>query len=222
MKKSSEKLPAHETVYRQIHDKIMFGDLTPGEAVTIQGLVAELGVSMTPVREAIRRLTAEGALEFQGNRRVSVPVMEPLKLDELAFARLAIEPKLAEIAAKKVSSCEIDTLERADARVNEAIASGDVPKYMRANHAFHFGLYAHANSQILLPLAKTLWLRYGPLSRIISGRVGTGNLIDRHEETITALRAGDADATGQAIAMDIQQGFDLMKAAIDFGEFDQI
>lgn len=210
-----EKLPAHETVYRQIHDKIMFGDLSPGETVTIQRLVDELGVSMTPVREAIRRLTAEGALEFQGNRRVSVPVMEPLKLDELAFARLAIEPKLAEIAAQKIDTEGIQTLAEADMAVNEAIASGDVQKYMRANHAFHFGLYSHAHSQILLPLAKTLWLRYGPLSRIISGRVGTGNLVDRHSETIDALKAGDQKATGQAIAMDIQQGFDLMRVAVD-------
>ena len=69
-------LPAHEVVYRDLRDLVLFGDLAPGEPVTIQGLVTRLGVGMTPVREALRRLTAEGALESLGNRRIQVPVLD--------------------------------------------------------------------------------------------------------------------------------------------------
>ena len=68
------RLPAHELVYRDIRDQILFGEFEPGQPVTIQGLTDALGVGMTPVREALRRLTAEGALEFLGNRRIAVPV----------------------------------------------------------------------------------------------------------------------------------------------------
>jgi DNA-binding GntR family transcriptional regulator len=98
-------LPAHETVYRALRELILFGELTPGSAVTIQGLVDTLGAGMTPVREAIRRLTAEGALVFQGNRRVCVPVLTQANLDELAYARAAIERQLVYLAAKKHNSC---------------------------------------------------------------------------------------------------------------------
>lgn len=67
--------PAHQQVYGRLRAKVLFGDLAPGQPVTIKGLVDDLGAGMTPVREALRRLTAEGALEFQGNRRICVPVL---------------------------------------------------------------------------------------------------------------------------------------------------
>mgnify|MGYP006194542369 CR=1 FL=1 len=69
---TARKVPTHELTYARLRDMILFGRLEPGQAVTIQGLVRDLDAGMTPVREAIRRLTAEGALLPQGNRRVTV------------------------------------------------------------------------------------------------------------------------------------------------------
>lgn len=213
MQSFSDKLPAHETVYRALRDKVLFGDLAPEQAVTIQGLVDELQVSMTPVREAIRRLTAEGALELKGNRRISVPMMGPRRFEELVFARSTIEPKLAEIAAQNMGDVEIAHLKSIDACVDEAIRAGDIHGYMRANYRFHFALYRQANSRVLMPIAKSLWLRYGPLSRIICGRFGTSNLEDCHEQAIEALIARKPKAVAEAIQMDIQQGFEIVQAS---------
>lgn len=207
--------PAHERVYRLLRDKILFGDLTPGQAVTIQGLVDEFGLSMTPIREAIRRLTAEGALVFQGNRRVSVPEMEERRFAELAFARLAIEPKLAEMALARADGAAIERLRAIDNDLNRAIETGDAKAYMTENHRFHFSLYRLAGSTILLPLAESLWLRFGPLYRIIAGKYGTGNLVDQHDEAILALGAGDGAAVAEAIRQDITQGLDIVRG--DFG-----
>ncbi len=208
---SLAKLPAHETVYRKLRDMILFGDLAPGQAVTIQGLGAEFAVSMTPVREAIRRLTAEGALDFMGNRRICVARFDAATFAEMTFARLAIEPKLAEMAAQRMDSATIASLRAADDALNLAIDLGDVKSYMRQNHRFHFGLYAHANSAILLPMAEALWLRFGPLYRIISGKYGTGSLADQHEEALLALHKGSPTATADAIRQDIEQGFDIVR-----------
>ncbi|MDD9976520.1 MAG: GntR family transcriptional regulator, partial [Boseongicola sp.] len=97
------KLPEHQAIYREIRNMILFGILVPGQAVTIQGLVDSIGAGMTPVREAIRRLTAEGALEAGGNRRITVPLLSRQALDELAFARIAIEPRLTKLAAERMS-----------------------------------------------------------------------------------------------------------------------
>lgn len=213
MTSNGENLPAHETVYRAIRDRVLFGQLAPGQAVTIQGLVGDLGVSMTPVREAIRRLTAAGALEFQGNRRVSVPEMGERRFAELAFARLAIEPKLAEMASAHLGSDEIGHLEAIDNDLDRAIGRGDVSGYMRHNYRFHFELYRAAGSQVLLPVAQTLWLRYGPLSRIICGIYGTGNLVDRHEEALACMRKGDHAGTARAIERDIEQGISIVREA---------
>jgi len=138
------KLPEHEATYRRLRDMVMFGELVPGQKVTIQGITAALGAGMTPSREAIRRLTAEGALVLHENRRVSVPRLTPSQADELAFARLALEPRLAELAMPRLDAAAIDRLEALDAAVDEAIDSGDVRAYLAGNHRFHFALYEAA------------------------------------------------------------------------------
>jgi DNA-binding GntR family transcriptional regulator len=209
-----EKLPAHEIVYRQLRDQVLFGELAPGQAVTIQGLNDALGSGITPIREAIRRLTAEGALEFKGNRRVSVPELTRAHLAELAFARAALEPHLAEMAAERVQSADIDALEAMDAQVNAAIQRGDIRAYLEQNYRFHTALYAHSGADILCAMVQGLWLRVGPSLRIVCGRYGTLNLPDKHAEAIAALRAGRPLDVGAAIRDDIEQGQDQIAAAL--------
>lgn len=209
-----EKLPAHEIVYRRIRDMVLFGELTPGQAVTIQGLVEALGTGITPVREAIRRLTAEGALEFKGNRRVCVPELTAAQLVELTFARVALEPHLAEVAAQKVQKADIDALEHLDAQVNAAIRKGDIRAYLEHNYRFHVGLYAHSGADILGAMVQGLWLRVGPSLRIVCGRYGTLNLPDKHAEAIAALRAGRVGDVAAAIRDDIVQGQEQIIAAL--------
>lgn len=200
------KVPSHEVTYCRLRDMILFGQLAPGQAVTIQGLTATLGAGMTPVREAIRRLTAEGALDLQDNRRVSVPVLTEGQMDELAFARLTLEPRLAELACPRMTGTDIAALEQIDAEVNAAIRTGDVARYLHGNYRFHFAIYDRAGAPILLAIVQSLWLRFGPSLRVVCGRQGTSNLPDRHEEALAAMRAGDAPALADAIAEDIRQG----------------
>ncbi len=213
-----DNLPTHELVYRQIRELILFGELSPGQSVTIHGLANELDAGVTPVREAIRRLTAEGALEFQGNRRICLPILTPELLDELSFARNSIEPKLAYIAANRMHSADIDNLQAIDAMLNTAISMGDVRGYLRHNCRFHETLYAHSNAQILLAISNTLWLRVGPSLRVVCGRFGTANLPDMHNEALAALRSRDAKAVAAAIAQDLQQGHDSIRASIEINE----
>ena len=214
MDADARKIPSHEVTYARLRDMILFGHLAPGAPVTIQGLIADLGAGMTPVREAIRRLTAEGALLPQGNRRVAVPQMSAEMLDQVAFARLVIEPNLAARAATRLSRAQIDRLEAMDAKVNTAIDSGALPDYLAANHAFHFALYEAADAPVLLDLARSLWLRAGPSLRAVIDRFGREVAPDLHREALAAMRAGDAKALSDAIERDIQQGVDHVRQAL--------
>ncbi|SDY59325.1 GntR family transcriptional regulator [Citreimonas salinaria] len=208
------RLPAHEQVYRQLRDMILFGDIEPGQAVTIQGLVTLLDAGMTPVREALRRLTAEGALRSLGNRRIAVPVLDAAAVSELTEARLAIEPMLASRAAGAAHPGAIAALEDTDARLDRAIARGDIPLYLRENHRFHAGLNALAEAPILTSLSESLWLRFGPSLRVVCGRIGTANLPDRHKDLTAALRAGDAEAAERAMRDDVAQGMALIAQSL--------
>ncbi len=209
-----EKRPAHEQVYRTLKSQILFGDLVPGQPVTIQGLTDSLGVGMTPVREAIRRLISDGALIFQGNRRVSVPLLSANDIEQMIFARISIETELSRRSTKNISITEIDYLEQLDQRLDNMIADGDVGGYLRLNHAFHQSLYSHADAPILVDLAERLWLRFGPSLRIVCGRFGTQSLPDRHKDIIAALRERDAEKAALATAQDIEQGMGMMGDAL--------
>lgn len=209
-KGSTTKPPAHEVVYRQLRDLVLFGELAPGDAVTIQGLVQTLGAGMTPVREAIRRLIAEGALRFQGNRRVSVPTLSLDELSEIDFLRKNVESQLAELAARHISAADISALSQIDSTLDTAILNGDVRGYLKANYQFHMTLYARADAPILLGVADQLWLRFGPSLRVVCGRFGTENLPDRHKELLSALKNGDPDAAARAMVEDVAQGTNQM------------
>ncbi len=217
MNAEDRKIPSHELTYARLRDMVLFGHLEPGQPVTIQGLVGDLDAGMTPVREAIRRLTAEGALLPQGNRRVTVPRLNASTLEQLAFARLTIEPKLAELAAERLTPELIARLVAIDDQVNAAIRAGDIPAYLQSNHAFHFALYEASGAAVLTDMARSLWLRFGPSLRVVAGLAGAGSLTDNHATALAAMRAGDAGGMVEAMRRDIAQGVDEVRAALASG-----
>lgn len=210
------RLPAHELIYRQLRALVLFGDLAPGQAVTIQGLTDRMGAGMTPVREAIRRLISEGALEFQGNRRVSVPQLTADHVSELIVARQWLDPYLAKCATERATADDLDRLTELDAELDRAIETGDLRIYLERNYSFHKAIYDLAEQPILANLADGLWLRFGPSLRVVCGRMGTQNLPDKHKEVLDAMRAGDGERAAQAICDDVVQGMEQVR--LSFGK----
>jgi DNA-binding GntR family transcriptional regulator len=206
--------PVHEQVYQKLRAQILFGEMAPGQAVTIQGLTASLNAGMTPVREAIRRLISDGALTFKGNRRVSVPVLTSKDVDELSFARKSVETELCRRAALYIQTDDIAELTRIDLALDAAISAGDVAAYLSWNYQFHTTLYAHANAPILAELADRLWLRFGPSLRVVCGRLGTQNLPDWHKDILNALSANDPEAAAKAMDRDVEQGIQQVNAVL--------
>ena len=207
-------IPVHEMVYRKLRDLILFGEIAPGQAVTIQGLVERLDAGMTPVREAIRRLTSEGALNLQGNRRIIVPELSDQNMAELYFLRKTLEPQLISLATERAEKEDIERLSRIDADLDNAINTGDINLYLRQNYEFHKELYRLADAPILEAVADGLWMRYGPSLRVVCGRIGTLGLADQHKETLTAMSVGDAEKAAEAILADVTQGIDQIKSSI--------
>lgn len=203
-------VPEHEAIYKQIHDMILFGHLLPGQPVTIMGLAETVGAGMTPIREAMRRLTAEGALQALGNRRMCVPHPSAAQIEQVYFARFAVEPELARRAALRATPQAVAALQAIDDDVDAAIKHGSIEAYLEGNHRFHFALYDLADAPTLTKLAASLWLQIGPSLRVVGGRFGTSNLPDMHSETLTALRKRDGDAAASALRDDITQGRDLL------------
>lgn len=209
------RVPAHELIYRELRALVLFGDLAPGQAVTIQGLTDRLGAGMTPVREAIRRLTAEGALEFRGNRRVVVPTLTADNISELILARQWLDPHLTLRATERAGLEDLDHLTALDRDLDAAIDGGDLRAYLELNYAFHAHIYSIADAPILADLAEGLWLRFGPSLRVVCGRMGTQNLPDKHKDMLDAMHARDAEGAARAIREDVIQGMEQVRVSLE-------
>jgi DNA-binding GntR family transcriptional regulator len=207
-------LPINEWVYETLCELILHGEFVPGVTVTLRGIAESLGVSPMPVREAATRLISEGALEVSDKRRISVSQMTQAKFDELVVARLSLEPELAALALPYIDSEKLKSLIDIDNKLDVAISTGNIEDYAKYNCQFHFGIYEAAPSPVLLPIIKSLWLRFSPFYRIVAGRAGTKTLDDYHESAIAAIQAGDPVALAKAIHEDIEEGMEMLNDSI--------
>jgi DNA-binding GntR family transcriptional regulator len=181
-------------------------------------LIQHLSAGMTPVREALRRLIAEGALEAQGNRRISVPRLTRANVDELIFARQAIDPKLVFMATSNITKANMAALTAEDEALDRAIVAGNIPGYLQHNYRFHTMLYDIADAPILRSVALRMWLQFGPSLRVVCGRVGTQNLVDEHKEVLAAMAEGDAERAAAAIRADVLQGMEQVRRTFDVSD----
>lgn len=207
---------AHDRVYEALAEALIQGRIPPLKPVSLRTLAAELNVSPMPVREAVRRLIAERALELQpSNQRLRVPDLTESRLRQLMQAREWIEPELARRAAGRLPRDIIRRLREDDEALVAALTSGDVSGYICANQDFHFTIYAHAGAELFHDMARALWLQTGPFMRVVFGRLGTVSLPkDHHQAMIRALEAGDGAAAHASMAADIREGMELMLQAM--------
>jgi len=205
---------ARNRVTRSLREALITGRIRPGRPMTLRGLAGTLGVSPMPVREAIRGLAAERALDVSPSGRISVPRLDTRRIGEILEARALLETHAAVLALPHLDRPTIDRLAAIDDRIDASLSDGDVDSYMQLNHAFHFTLYECSGSDVFLPLIESIWLRFGPFMRMVYGRLGTTGLVDHHKAAITAARLGDAEALTEAIRADIAEGMGLIGQAI--------
>lgn len=203
-----------------LREALIIGRIQPGRSVTLRGLAEELGTSPMPVREAIRGLAAENALEISSKGRIAVPKMSERKFAEILRARALLEPEAAVLALPALGRAEIRRLQAVDDQIDASLGTGDVETYMRLNHDFHFTIYTASGSTVFLQLIESVWLQFGPFMRMVYGRVGTAALVDHHKQAIEAIAARDAARLHEAIRLDIADGMALIGEALgrDGGE----
>ncbi|MEP3638878.1 MAG: GntR family transcriptional regulator [Paracoccaceae bacterium] len=202
--------PAHERVYRQLRSRIMHGEILPGAALTLRGIGQSYNVSMTPAREAVRRLVAEGALTLSPSGRVSTPELSSERIEELASLRALIEVELATRALPRAHLALIERLTTINGAVAEAVAHRDAVAYIRTNLEFHRTLYLRAQAPAMLAMTETVWLQMGPTMRSLYGRLRRTEPPQYHRMIIAALRAGDEPGLRLAVRSDVTQGLRML------------
>jgi len=200
----------HDRVYRALRTRIMHGDIPPGQALTLRGIGREYEVSMTPAREGVRRLVAEGALSMSNSGRITTPELSNERIEELAALRALIEVELASRALPRAHLALIERLQNINAKVAEAVAHRDAVSYIQTNLEFHRTLYLRAQAPAMLAMAETVWLQMGPTMRALYGRLRRTEPPQFHRLIIAALRAGDEPGLRLAVRSDVTQGLRML------------
>ncbi|MDA8811997.1 MAG: GntR family transcriptional regulator [Amylibacter sp.] len=203
-------LTSHEAVYRALRVMIMHGELEPGQSVTIRGLASKFGVSMTPARDAVRRLSAEGALSISSTGRVGTPELSNERIEELASIRALLEPELASRALPRAHLNLLERLSNINSLIDQAIVKDDAVDYIRRNLEFHRTLYLRAQAPAMLALVETVWLQLGPTMRSLYSQLQRREASHNHRLAIAALKVGDEPSLKLAIRADVTQGLRML------------
>lgn len=193
-----------ERLYQRIREALLKGRFQPGQRLKIRDLAAEWGTSPMPVRAALQRLVAEGALEGEPQRSVRVPAMTRERYQNIFQVRLGLEGLAVELATPNLTPADMAELRDCVQRMDLAIEQRQVQDYLEANSRFHLRLYGACGNPVLLRSIESLWLQIGPFfNRLFTGADLSLRLNDFHEEAFAAIEAGDAKAARKAMEQDL-------------------
>ncbi len=189
--------------YDKILESLRSGAYQPGDRLREEEVCQALGISRTPVREALRKLESDGIIEHQPRIGAIIRGLSHTEVVELYEMRRILERAAAEMAAKHGTEAEFDTLEAMNDRIE---TERDNPTLGASiNQEFHQCLYLAARNRFLLETARALnnsLLLLGPTTYSNPSRIDV--VVKQHREIIDALRAGDAEAAGATIDAHLQ------------------
>lgn len=189
-----------EELRMQLADEITRGTLPPGTALDETALAARFGVSRTPVREALRELTASGLVDARPHRGAVVARPSVERLQNMFDVMAELEALCAGLCALNMTPPERQKLEQLHADMSEFMRQGDFTAYREANEQFHTSIYAGSHNDYLVEITLGTRRRLSPFRRAqfrALGRLALSHA--EHDQVVTAILRGDRD--GAAAAM---------------------
>jgi DNA-binding GntR family transcriptional regulator len=208
-----------DKVYRDLSAMLMSGQVCPGDRLSLRTLAEQLGTSNMPVREALRQLSAAGAVEISPQRAARIPLMTLSRFRELLVIRLLLEGLAAEQAAQRVSERGINRARRFaesfEAEIRKLKPNRSV--LVQRNMQFHFSVYEAAGTPVLFSLIERLWLLVGPVInydlRQPSERLSKRPALRHHKMLIDSLVRHDSVGARAALTGDLSSAAELIIAS---------
>ncbi len=204
-----------ETLGQQVRtllsSAIMAGRFQPGQKLTIRAVATALDVSLTPAREALYNLAAEGILDMRPNGSVYVPTLTTERIIELTKIRTALEALAAREAALRITDPEIENITRINEMMVEANARGEYAKVIELNWEFHFAIYRASGMNELVHMIEKRWMMNGSYLNVIYPRFGQMDQgINNHYTMVRALHSRDPERLASAVVIDINFAADTL------------
>ncbi|WGF86302.1 GntR family transcriptional regulator [Marinivivus vitaminiproducens] len=204
-----------ERAYQEIRTALMRSRLKPGTKLLLRPLSTSLGISATPVREALLRLVSEHGLEMDERGTAFVPVLDRSTLMQIRALRVELEGRSAESACSRATEEDIAHLASIHEAMDASLESADFARAIEMNERFHFALCRLGAMPILFQIVETLWMRCGPILAHLYDNGPIPFDVHPHIRICEALRRRDRAAMRPLIEEDILRGGDGLLAFVD-------
>ncbi|CAN7627107.1 GntR family transcriptional regulator [Caballeronia sp. dw_19] len=195
-----------DQVAERLRERIISGEYKRGDKLKQADIAAELGVSITPVREALKVLEMEGFVVSVPHKGLSVPEIEPERAREIFELRVMLERSLTEKALARITKEEIAEIRTLHRELTALVKAREVYPVRAANVRFHFRLYEIADCPQTLQFVRVLWAKY-PFNFHDDQAVRFKQLLQEHGEIIRALESGDKKVALAAMINHIESGW---------------
>jgi DNA-binding GntR family transcriptional regulator len=184
----------NQLVYERIHDEILSGKLTPGTRLKQEELTERLGVSRTPIREALRRLESEGLIQFLRRNVATVSCIRRKQIEEIFDLRALLEGYAAEKASERLDKKTSQRLHQLIAEMDACHSKRQTGKLLRTNDEFHRLICSLADSDTLLQVLEQIWrdIRRLRFTYLVTSD-GHEQSTREHKQLVAALESGDKE-----------------------------
>ena len=214
--KKIEREPLWDLAHTQLKDALLAGRFEPGKVLTLRSLAESFGTSITPVRDAVTRLVAQGVLQQGPRNSAIVPHLSGRELADLTVVRCSLEGRAAREAALHRDEPSVRRLGDRLTTMQSLISARKLESYLEHHRKFHFGIYAMSRIPLLVETIENMWLRCGPvLSYVIPEYVVLLKGTDRHTAALKAIMAGNADGAEREIVADITEAAQYLTGLAD-------
>lgn len=189
-------------VYRLIREALMAGLLMPGSAMTSRSIAASLGVSTAPVRDALKRLEADGVIQGRNKSAFFINELSRETYLDVLDLRRRIEGHAVARAAINIKNADVVALRELNKRYQNA--TDDVER-VKLNYQFHSDIYKLARSAVLLDVIANLWMRTGPPMHLYLKRYDDKDVLRNHQEIVSALSERDPVRAEAALIRDLDE-----------------
>ena len=191
-----------EAVYQELRSRILDGSIQPASTLNQEALAATLGLSITPLREALRRLESEGLVRLEAHRTMTIAPLTRRELHELYAVRLQLDPFAAAMTAREASDETLTEIERlARKRVER-----NPRALLRHNRSFHHAIYSSCSNLVLIGVLDQLWNRTDRYRLIVlQNRIQERAAEEEHREIAAALVGRDAEGVADLVYRHVEK-----------------
>ncbi|AKS34325.1 GntR family transcriptional regulator [Mycolicibacterium goodii] len=192
--------------YRQVRDRILSGELQPGAVLQQRELAAQIGISTTPLREALRRLKSEGLVELDAHRDARITPLRAEEARDLLEMRISLDPLAARLAAQRRTNADIAAI-RAALENLTPLPTAPAISQLVAHRDFHAAIYRASHNDLLIDSLDGLWDKADRYRRLALQTERTQAARDQkayeHAQLVDLIAAGDGDGAAQLMSAHI-------------------